>query len=132
MKNYATQILLAVSLLAVAGTAQAQKNFRPGYVVQPAGDTLRGEVDARGGQRMASLCLFRSTASAQPKNYAPADLKAYGLSKGASYESCPMPAAAGTSPCCSCKFLLRAGRRFMPWSTRNPGRAISSVNPAGQ
>ncbi|UOQ99190.1 PorT family protein [Hymenobacter sp. 5317J-9] len=97
-KVYLKHLLLAVSLLAVSSTAQAQKNFRPGYVVPLAGDTLRGEVDVRGGQRMASFCQFRPAGGGQPVRYAPTDLKAYGLSSGDQYEARPLPAAAGAAP----------------------------------
>jgi hypothetical protein len=98
VKKYARQLFLVVLLLAMTGTAQAQKNFRPGYIVRPGGDTLRGEVDARGGQRMAQLCLFRAAATdANQARYLPADLKAYGFTDGIRYESCQMPSTAGTS-----------------------------------
>ncbi|MBJ6110077.1 PorT family protein [Hymenobacter sp. BT523] len=92
--NYTKSLLLALLLLATAGAAQAQKNFRPGYVVPLSGDTLRGEVDARGGQRMSTLCLFRPAAGAAQVRYAPAELKAYGLTRGDRFESRQMPAPA--------------------------------------
>jgi hypothetical protein len=90
-------VLYIVVLLGVAtGVAEAQKNFRPGYILLLSGDTLRGEVDARGGHRMAFLCTFRPTASAPQVQYAPEALKGYGLNGGARYESCLLPSTANT------------------------------------
>ena len=96
LKRY-TRFLLISLLLAGTHAVHAQKNFRPGYVVRLNGDTLRGEVDVRGEQRMAALCLFRS--GSETTRYAPTELKAFGLQGGARYEACPVPVgAAGATP----------------------------------
>ncbi|WP_201983509.1 hypothetical protein [Hymenobacter rubidus] len=84
--------------MAAAHAAWAQKNFLPGYIVRPAGDTLRGEIDARGQQRMGSLCVFRANGRAAASPYTPADLKAYGVQGGGRYETCQLPGGLTTAP----------------------------------
>ncbi|TGE22256.1 PorT family protein [Hymenobacter aquaticus] len=69
--------LLTLPLLAISFGALAQADFRPGYVVQPAGDTLRGEVDNRSDVRNAAACRFRQAGSV--REYAPAELLGFGL-----------------------------------------------------
>jgi hypothetical protein len=93
VKNYLRILGITVISVASASMAQAQKNFRPGFIVQLSGDTLRGEVDSRGEQRMSTSCLFRTASDPTQRSYVPTDLKAYGFTKGARYESCLMPAA---------------------------------------
>ena len=87
---------LLLSLVA-AHPALAQQNFHPGYIVRLAGDTLGGEVDARGEQRMAKQCLFRTQAGAEPIRYAPTALKAYGVRGANYYEAGTLPATGGTT-----------------------------------
>lgn len=93
-----TLLYIVVLLGVTAGVAEAQKNFRPGYILSLNGDTVRGEVDARSGHRMASLCVFRPAAGAPQVQYAPDALRGYGLLAGARYESCSLPATANTLP----------------------------------
>ncbi|MCB2378136.1 PorT family protein [Hymenobacter sp. BT635] len=80
--------LLALPLLAVSFGASAQTDFRPGYIVQPAGDTVRGEVDNRSALRNATQCRFRQGGAV--REYAPAELLAYGLSGAKVYHSRPV------------------------------------------
>lgn len=93
-KKYVKFLWLLLGLAASGQAAQAQRNFQLGYVVRPAGDTLRGEVDVRGGKRMAHLCLFRPGAGAEVVRYAPTELQGYGLRAGAHFEAGQVPVAA--------------------------------------
>lgn len=77
-------------LLRTAGTAYAQKNFGPGYVLPLAGDTLRGEVDLSNSTRAARTCLFRATPTGTVTTYLPEQLRAYGAVSGRHYESFPV------------------------------------------
>ncbi|GAA4362360.1 hypothetical protein GCM10023185_30210 [Hymenobacter saemangeumensis] len=92
IQRSATFLFLALLLTVGATQVQAQKNFKPGYIVRPEGDTLRGEIDQRGPQRMASICVFRPSADAAATEYKPSMLKAYGLKDGAQYEGWQLPA----------------------------------------
>lgn len=97
MRSCVTNLgLLSLLLLWSAGSVRGQKNFQPGYVVRPAGDTLRGEVDARGAQRMQRQCSFRAAPAGPVTDYAPAELRGYGVRDAARYESGQfLPAATG-------------------------------------
>ena len=88
-KSYSYFFML--SLLLAAPAAWAQKSFQPGYIVRAAGDTLRGEIDARGAQRMTRSCMFRTGPDAAPTEYLPTTLKGYGLRQGAQYEALQVP-----------------------------------------
>ncbi|SES95918.1 Outer membrane protein beta-barrel domain-containing protein [Hymenobacter actinosclerus] len=71
--------LLLLALVSVSCAASAQTNFRPGFVLTPAGDTLRGEVDARGAIRNARLARFRAAPDAAIVEYQPRQLRGYGF-----------------------------------------------------
>ncbi|OGX82773.1 porin family protein [Hymenobacter coccineus] len=77
-KNYISALLL-IALGVGCETVQAQADFRPGYLVQPAGDTVRGEIDYRDARASATQCRFRPSAGAPATVFQPADLRAYGL-----------------------------------------------------
>lgn len=80
MKNIYRFLLLSGFLGLLAPVrAQAQTNFRQGYVLPLAGDTLRGEVDSRDGRASAQRCRFRATAQSVVVTYLPAELRGYGL-----------------------------------------------------
>ena len=63
----------------LAPLAQAQTNFRPGYVLPLTGDTLRGEVDLRDGRTNAERCRYRANEQASVTTYAPTQLRGYGV-----------------------------------------------------
>lgn len=46
-------------MLGSTNTAYAQVDFSPSYIVRPAGDTVRGQVDYRSTYRSLEQCLFR-------------------------------------------------------------------------
>lgn len=84
-----------------ASDAWAQADFRAGYVVQPAGDTVRGQVDYRGARRGAQQCLFRAAGAQEVVPFKPDQLRGYGLASGERYSSQLTPAAPsqpGTEP----------------------------------
>lgn len=70
-------VLLAASLKSTI--VRAQTDFRPGYIVQLAGDTLRGEVDYRDTRSNMMQCRFRPSSSASVTSYQPNELRSYGL-----------------------------------------------------
>lgn len=77
-KNYFGLLLLA-AIGAGPRAAQAQADFRPGYLVRPAGDTLRGEIDYRDARTSATQCRFRPSPGAPATVFSPTELRAYGL-----------------------------------------------------
>jgi len=92
-KSY--RILLAlVSAALPLLSAHAQADFRPGYLVQPVGDTVRGEIDYRDARSNARQCRFRATPAAPVSTLLPASLRAYGLLDGSKlYRALVVPAA---------------------------------------
>ena len=94
-------ILVLVGWLGVltAAPVRAQTNFQPGYVLPLAGDTLRGEVDARDGRASAERCRFRASPQAEAVPYLPAMLRGYGLpAEGKHYRALAVPTAPGAAP----------------------------------
>ncbi|HEY4651167.1 MAG TPA: porin family protein [Pontibacter sp.] len=68
-------------LLALAGTAAlAQKDFRPGYLVQH-GDTTAGLVDYRGAQRNTLVVSFKASENASEQNFSPEQVQGFGFRK---------------------------------------------------
>jgi len=83
MKHTYKQKILVVTMLALtSGVARAQADFRPGYIVRPAGDTVRGLVDYRGARQGGQQCVFRVETAKTSTAFAPAQLRGYGLASG--------------------------------------------------
>jgi hypothetical protein len=84
--RYTLLVLLFIGVL-VPHLTQAQADFRLGYVVQLAGDTLRGEVGYSGAQRSARVCRFRPAPSAPAVSYNAGQLRGYGFPGSKVYEA---------------------------------------------
>lgn len=99
MKQYYMTACLGALLGMGSLTARAQADFEPGYIVRPAGDTVRGEVDYRDARASAKLCRFRATPQAATTTFQPTDLLAYGLhNEHKLYRALALPAASGLAP----------------------------------
>lgn len=81
-----TFICLLPLLCLAAPATLAQSSFKPGYIVQTSGDTLRGEVNDWEARRSKQTILFRATSQTAPSEYQPLMLRAYGLQNGSEYE----------------------------------------------
>ncbi|HUW07656.1 MAG TPA: hypothetical protein VMW01_15515 [Williamwhitmania sp.] len=79
--------LLILGFVFITGILAAQKNFRPGYVIKAAGDTLIGEIDYRGDLLMGKICGFKTNAAADEVTYTPADIVGYRFNDGKYYVS---------------------------------------------
>jgi hypothetical protein len=83
-------------------TARAQADFQPGYVVRPAGDTVRGEIDYRDARFNATQCRFRVAPGAAVETFSTAQLTGYGLrNEHKTYRALAVPtpdSAAGPAP----------------------------------
>jgi len=79
--------LLILGFVFMTGILAAQKNFRPGYVIKAAGDTLIGEIDYRGDLLMGQICGFKTNAAADEIKYTPADIVGYRFNDGKYYVS---------------------------------------------
>ncbi|MFW5658286.1 MAG: hypothetical protein ACOCYF_02455, partial [Bacteroidota bacterium] len=68
--------LILFGILLSTGVLHAQTDFRPGYIIQNAGDTVYGEIDYRGDLLMGRLCRFKE-ADNSIKDYSPYDIAAF-------------------------------------------------------
>lgn len=78
-KKYSYLRILLAALAVLPLAARAQSEFRPGYIVPAAGDTVRGEIDLRDHYFNNTKCRFRASAAAEVRTYRPDELRAYGV-----------------------------------------------------
>ncbi|WP_439182049.1 hypothetical protein [Carboxylicivirga taeanensis] len=81
MKTALISLFLLISTLSFS-----QSDYRPGYIVQLNGDTIKGLIDFRGNVRNSQLCNFMN-AEGQEKQYRPFDIRSYRFTKGKYYVS---------------------------------------------
>jgi hypothetical protein len=77
------KILLLSSL--VPALASAQSNYKPGYVVNLKGDTLRGFIDYQEWDFNPDAINFKKTIADQVSKYGASDIAAFGIDKLESY-----------------------------------------------
>ena len=80
--NYMKIKLLLLGLLFTAELANAQTDFRSGYVINLNKDTLIGEIDYRGDILMGEVCRFRVNETGKEVKYSPSDIIAYRFNEG--------------------------------------------------
>lgn len=73
-------------LLIVSSFAHAQTDFRPGFIVNTAGDTLKGKVDFRVDLILKNICRFEDAAGSITE-YTPDQLQSYRFESGRYYVS---------------------------------------------
>ena len=84
-------LICSLTLLLVA-PAFAQKDFRPGYIIQN-NDTLRGYVDYRGAVRSSKTTSFKASQNGADQAYSPKQISGYGFVKEHKvYEAQTVPA----------------------------------------
>ena len=82
--NYFKLLLLAVLLPSIAS---AQSIFRPGYVVNLKGDTLKGYIDVREWASTPTSIKFRTGPDAETKKFTINDITAFTITNYESYAS---------------------------------------------
>ncbi|WP_066839843.1 outer membrane beta-barrel protein [Rufibacter ruber] len=80
------KLLLPCLLLLLFPSAFAQRNFKPGYILQRQ-DTVRGLVDQRGDRRSAAKVVFKRSPEAAAEIYSPTEIEGYGLQAGYHFET---------------------------------------------
>ncbi|MBD1364714.1 hypothetical protein IDJ77_12915 [Mucilaginibacter sp. ZT4R22] len=83
--------LLLLLIFTSSAATYAQSNFKPGYIVDLKGDTIRGSVDSREWDINPATVIFRSANDNQEKTYAVADIKAFGVAGNAYFEKVEVP-----------------------------------------
>lgn len=87
MNKYCLAVCLSIFLSVGSLAAHAQANFQPGYLVRPAGDTVRGQIDFRSVHRGAQRCVFQAAGEQATTTWLPSQLKGYGLWSGERFTS---------------------------------------------
>jgi len=70
------KLLFGVGLLHLASSLSAQTDFRSGFIIHLAGDTLYGEIDYRGDLLMSRVCKFKDK-KGEITAYDPDDIEAF-------------------------------------------------------
>ena len=82
-------------LFLVSFPLQAQKDFRPGYIITNEYDTIHGLIDYRGDIRNSKECAFKKGPDASLEIFFPFDIKGYRFSGSKFYISKMIPVKDG-------------------------------------
>ena len=69
--------LLFLGIILLTELVNAQTDFRPGYIINPNGDTLKGNIDYRGDRFMGITCRFKPETMRKEIEYTPDDILAF-------------------------------------------------------
>ncbi|RYY66700.1 MAG: hypothetical protein EOO12_03450 [Chitinophagaceae bacterium] len=83
--SYLSRALFGALFLALSLFASAQRNWRPGYVVNRDGDTLRGEIDDRKWSLTPASIAFRPSAQDPLSEYGVRQLNGFAVADGDLY-----------------------------------------------
>jgi len=75
--------------------ANAQRNFKPGYIVTLSGDTTKGFVDYKEWNRNPSEVTFKTTEQTASQQYSPNEIKAFGVNQFDHYQRYIGPVTTG-------------------------------------
>jgi|GEM_PF-5085221 len=74
-------------LLGTCNVALAQIDFRPGFVIDTNGDSLKGEISYKDNATFWSSCTFRTSETGAPIVYKPEAIREYGFLGGRHFRS---------------------------------------------
>lgn len=94
MKIY-LRLIVASLILAFSILADAQSDFRRGYIITNDDDTLVGFIDFRGYTSNSQKCGFKPAENAPPSVFNPGDIKAYRIMDDKYYVSRPVETEEG-------------------------------------
>ena len=77
------KIIAFIVLLCLSNTLSAQTDFRAGYIITNANDTIFGEIDYRGDILMGKLCKFKTNGNIV--DYFPSEIAAYRFTDDGKY-----------------------------------------------
>ena len=81
------KLILLIIALCLAKLSFAQNDFREGYIISNAGDTLFGFVDYTEARQMYRVCHFKKTDDQNVMTYKPGQITGFGLSDNLFFES---------------------------------------------
>lgn len=73
------RLLTIAAMIAVVNVCYSQGDFRQGYVVTHAKDTIHGLVAFREGSKAFSSCIFKKSKEQEATTYGPPDIAGYGF-----------------------------------------------------
>ena len=73
------RLLLIASVAMAANVGYSQVDFRKGFVVTPAHDTIHGLIKYREGAKAFVSCIFKASRKLQATTYGPNDIASYGF-----------------------------------------------------
>lgn len=68
MKRHLFQLLCLCAFCSFMITIQAQRNYRPGFIITLQKDTIYGQIDFRTEVMNELRCVFRTDSTLQEKN----------------------------------------------------------------
>lgn len=74
-------------MLSSLGQASAQSDFREGFIINSANDTIYGLIDYRGDQRNSRVCRFKPDIQASVVEFLPGEISGYRFNDGKYYVS---------------------------------------------
>lgn len=80
-------LLFCIVAISISNVSYSQSDFRKGFVITTANDTLRGLVDYREGSKPYQSCSYRKTADHEIIDYGPKDLIGYGFYEDKYFQS---------------------------------------------
>jgi hypothetical protein len=81
-----TKVALSFCLLLSITLCHGQVDFKPGYIVDLSGDTIRGTIEYRGNLFMSNTCRLK-TSNGAITSYSPSQLRGYGIDDSKYYVS---------------------------------------------
>ncbi|RDC62587.1 outer membrane beta-barrel protein [Adhaeribacter pallidiroseus] len=78
-------IWLCIAFILLALSAFAQKNYVPGYLVLPPGDTVRGLIDDQNWERNPTAINFKKEINANSQKFTVAQIEGFGVVDGDIY-----------------------------------------------
>jgi hypothetical protein len=84
---YRLKALLLLVIVVISYRANAQPNYKKGYVITLSNDTLFGVINDRGYLRNYRLCVFKTNKKSKSTKFRPSDIKAYRFNGGKYYSA---------------------------------------------
>jgi hypothetical protein len=81
-----TYILIAL-LAGIFISSNAQKGYKPGYIITNNSDTLKGEIKLITNNQNSSVCHFKRENESKTLDYSPSDIKGYRIENSRLYVS---------------------------------------------
>src|SRR5690606_9135993 len=86
MNKFLLCVIIIICAIQISPDALSQ-GYRPGFIVQAEGDTIKGLIKYREGSSSYQSCIFKLTEESEISEYFPGDIKAYGIASNLLFES---------------------------------------------